>query len=220
MEAYEGDNADHYSRPALDGSRAGFFEANVNNLQNRPSHEMEATLLHEAVPGHHLQIARAQELGDLPRFRRAGGYTAYVEGWALYAESLGYEMGFYTDPYNHFGALVAEMLRACRLVLDTGLHSKGWTRDQAIRYFIDNGAGNDAFAAAEVDRYIVIPGQALGYKIGQLRIKSLRAKAKAALGERFDVRRFHNALLDDGALPLTVLEARIEEWIAGEKKRK
>ena len=219
MEAYEGDNADHYSRPALDGSRAGFFEANVNNLQNRPSHEMEATLLHEAVPGHHLQIARAQELRDLPRFRRAGGYTAYAEGWALYAESLGYEMGFYTDPYSHFGALMAEMLRACRLVLDTGLHSKGWTRDQAIRYFIDNGAGNDAFAAAEVDRYIVIPGQALGYKVGELRIKSLRAKAKAALGERFDVRRFHNAVLDDGALPLTVLERRIDDWITAEKNR-
>ena len=219
MEAYEGDNADHYSRPALDGSRAGFFEANVNNLQNRPSHEMEATLLHEAVPGHHLQIARAQELRDLPRFRRAGGYTAYAEGWALYAESLGYEMGFYTDPYSHFGALMAEMLRACRLVLDTGLHSKGWTRDQAIRYFIDNGAANDAFAAAEVDRYIVIPGQALGYKVGELRIKSLRAKAKAALGERFDVRRFHNAVLDDGALPLTVLERRIDDWITAEKNR-
>ena len=219
MEAYEGDNADHYSQPALDGSRAGFFEANVNNLENRPSHEMEATLLHEAVPGHHLQIARAQELKDLPKFRRAGGYVAYAEGWALYSESLGYEMGFYTDPYNRFGALMAEMLRACRLVLDTGLHSKGWTRDQAIRYFIDNGAGNDAFAAAEVDRYIVIPGQALGYKIGELQIKALRAKAKAELGARFDIRGFHNALLDDGALPLTVLRARIDEWIAMEKRR-
>ena len=214
MEAYEGDNADHYSQPALDGSRAGFFEANTNNLQNRPSHEMEATLLHEAVPGHHLQIARALELKDLPKFRRSGNYTAYAEGWALYAESLGYEMGFYTDPYNRFGALMSEMLRACRLVIDTGLHMKGWTREQGIRYFIDNGAGNDAFAAAEVDRYIVIPGQALGYKIGELRIKALRAKAKAALGERFDVRRFHNAILDDGALPLTVLEARVYDWIA------
>jgi uncharacterized protein (DUF885 family) len=218
MEAYEGDNADHYSQPALDGSRAGFFEANVNNLGNRPSHEMEATLLHEAVPGHHLQIARALELKDLPKFRRSGGYIAYAEGWALYAESLGYEMGFYTDPYSHFGALMAEMLRACRLVLDTGLHSKDWSREQAIRYFIDNGAGNDAFAAAEVDRYIVVPAQALGYKIGELEIKSLRAKAKDALGERFDIRRFHNALLDDGALPLTVLRARIDEWIAAERR--
>ena len=219
MEAYEGDNADHYSQPALDGSRAGFFDANVNNLENRPSHEMEATLLHEAVPGHHLQIARAQELKDLPKFRRSGGYIAYAEGWALYSESLGYEMGFYTDPYNRFGALMAEMLRACRLVLDTGLHSKGWTRDHAIRYFIDNGAGNDAFAAAEVDRYIVIPGQALGYKIGELQIKALRAKAKAELGARFDIRGFHNALLDDGALPLTVLRARIDEWIATQKRQ-
>ena len=217
MEAYEGDNSDHYSRPALDGSRAGFFEANVNNLPSRPSWEMESTLLHEAVPGHHLQIARAQELKDLPRFRRAGGYTAYVEGWALYAESLGYEMGFYTDPYNHFGTLVNEMLRAVRLVLDTGLHTKGWSRAQAIRYFVDNGAGNEDYAAAEVDRYIVIPGQALGYKIGELRIKALRAKAKAALGERFDVRGFHNAVLDDGALPLTVLERRIDDWIASRK---
>ena len=135
---YEGDNADHYSRPAIDGSRAGFFDANVNNLENRPSYEMEATLLHEAVPGHHLQIARAQELKDLPLFRRAGGYVAYGEGWGLYAESLGYEMGFYKDPYMRFGALWAEALRACRLVIDTGIHTKGWGREQSIRYMMDN----------------------------------------------------------------------------------
>jgi uncharacterized protein (DUF885 family) len=213
MDPYEGDNADHYSQPAMDGSRAGYFDANVNNLQNRPSHEMEATLLHEAVPGHHLQIARSLELGDLPLFRRAAGYNAYQEGWALYAESLGYEMGFYKDPYNHFGALSAEMLRACRLVIDTGLHSKGWEREPSIRYLVDNAGVKEAFAIAEVDRYIVWPGQALGYKIGELRIKALRAKAKAALGERFDVRHFHNAVLDDGAVPLTVLEGRIDEWI-------
>ena len=217
MDSYEGDNADHYSQGALDGSRAGYFDANVNNLQNRPSHEMEATLLHEAVPGHHLQIARALELGELPLFRRAGGYTAYQEGWALYAESLGYEMGFYKDPYNHFGALSAEMLRACRLVIDTGLHAKGWSREQSIRYLADNSGVKEAFAIAEVDRYIVWPGQALGYKIGELRIKALRARARAALGERFDVRHFHNALLDDGPLPLTVLESRIDEWIASRK---
>ena len=219
MEAYEGDNADHYSRPALDGSRAGFFEANVNNLESKPSHEMESVLLHEAVPGHHLQIARAQELKDLPRFRRTGGDTAYAEGWALYAESLGYEMGFYTDPYMRFGALAGEMLRACRLVIDTGLHSKGWTRDQSIRYLVENGGANADMAAAEVDRYIVIPGQALAYKIGELRIKALRARAHAALGDRFDVRRFHNAVLDDGALPLAVLERRIDEWIKAEAAR-
>jgi uncharacterized protein (DUF885 family) len=219
MEAYEGDNADHYSRGALDASRAGFFEANVNNLSNRPSHEMEWTLLHEAVPGHHLQVSRAQELEGLPVFRRAGFYTAYGEGWALYAESLGYEMGFYQDPYMHFGALAGEMLRACRLVIDTGLHSRGWTREQSIRYLMDNAGSNEGFATAEIDRYITWPGQALGYKIGELRIKSLRAKAKAALGERFDLRRFHNALLDDGALPLTVLDARIDEWIAASRSR-
>lgn len=214
MEAYEGDNSDHYSGPAMDGSRAGFFAANTNKLENRPSWEMEATLLHEAVPGHHLQIARAMELKDLPRFRRAGGYGAYSEGWALYAESLGYDMGFYKDPYQRFGRLSLEILRAVRLVIDTGLHARDWSREQAIAYFVDNGAGNADYAAAEVDRYIVLPAQALGYKIGELRIKALRDKARAALGSRFDLRRFHNAVLDDGALPLDVLEARIDQWIA------
>ena len=219
MDASEGDNADRYARGAIDGSRAGFFEANVNNLGKRPSHEMESVLLHEAVPGHHLQIARAQEIAGLPFFRRTAGYVSYSEGWALYAESLGYEMGMYKDPYQRFGALSAEMLRACRLVIDTGLHAKGWARDASIRYLVDNAGVHPDFAAAEIDRYIVIPGQALGYKIGELKIKALRAKAKAALGERFDVRRFHNAILDDGALPLTVLESRIDEWIANERKK-
>ena len=219
MDASEGDNADHYSEGALDGSRAGFFDANVNNLAKRPSHEMESTLLHEAVPGHHLQGARAQELVGLPTFRRAVAFfVAYAEGWALYAESLGYEMGFYKDPYQHYGALMGEMLRACRLVVDTGIHSLGWSREQAIEYLAGNSGVHPDFAAAEVDRYIVWPGQALGYKIGELKIKELRARAKAALGERFDVRRFHNALLDDGALPLTVLEARIDEWINAERR--
>jgi uncharacterized protein (DUF885 family) len=220
MDPSEGDNADHYSAGALDGSRAGFFEANVNNLGARPSSEMTAVLLHEAVPGHHLQIARAQEIQGLHVLRRISGYTAYSEGWGLYAESLGYEMGLYTDPYQHFGALAAEMLRACRLVIDTGIHSKGWTRQQSIDYLADNSGYKLGFVTAEVDRYIAVPAQALGYKIGELRFKALRAKASKALGERFDVRRFHNALLDDGALPLTVLEARIDEWIAREKARK
>jgi len=214
MQPYEGDNADHYSQPALDGSRAGFFEANTNNLKARPSHEMEATLLHEAVPGHHLQTARAMELANLPKFRRSTWFVAYGEGWALYAESLGFDMGFYTDPYSHFGRLSAEMLRACRLVIDTGLHSKGWKRDQSIKYLAENAGVHPDFATAEVDRYISWAGQALGYKVGELKIRQLRDKARAALGDRFDIRRFHNAVLDDGALPLTVLESRIDDWIA------
>ncbi len=220
MEAYEGDNFDHYVPGAMDGSRAGFFEANTNNLAKRPRYDMEWTLLHEAVPGHHLQIARANELQDLPKFRRAGNYTAYGEGWALYSESLGYEMGFYKDPYSRFGALAGEMLRACRLVVDTGLHAFGWTREQAIRYLADNSGLHESAAIAEIDRYIVWPGQALGYKIGELKIKELRSRAEKALGPRFDIRRFHNALLDDGPLPLTVLERRIDEWIDQERKKK
>ena len=220
MDPSEGDNFDHYSGGAIDGSRAGFFDANVNNLSKRPSHEMESTLLHEAVPGHHLQTARAQEIKGLPLFRRVGGYVAYGEGWALYAESLGSELGLYKDPYQLFGRLAAESLRACRLVVDTGLHSKGWTREMAIRYMVYNTGIHRDTVATEVDRYLVIPAQALGYKIGELKIKALRAKAKAALGEKFDLRRFHNALIDDGALPLTVLEARIEEWISNEGTKK
>jgi len=219
MQAYEGDNAEHYTAGALDGSRAGFFEANTNNLQRRATYDMEVVLLHEAVPGHHLQTARAQELKDLPRFRRSTWYTAYGEGWALYAESLGDEMGMYRDPYSKFGQLSAEMWRACRLVIDTGLHAFGWTREQSIRYLVDNAGIQESAAIAEVDRYILNPGQALGYKIGQLKIKALRSKAQQALGDKFDVRRFHNAVLDDGALPLTVLEARIDEWIALEKAK-
>jgi uncharacterized protein (DUF885 family) len=219
MEAYEGDNADHYSPGALDGSRAGFFEANVNNAEKKGWLDMESTLLHEAVPGHHLQNSRAQELEGLPTFRKTTWYVAYGEGWALYAESLGYEMGFYKDPYSHFGTLSNEMLRACRLVIDTGIHTMGWTRAQSIKYLAENTGMNMGFVEAEIDRYIVNPGQALGYKIGELKIKALRAKAKAALGDKFDLRRFHNAVLDDGALPLTVLEERIDEWIAAEKIR-
>ncbi|MFZ3321932.1 MAG: DUF885 domain-containing protein [Usitatibacter sp.] len=220
MEAYEGDNADHYSPGALDGSRAGFFDANVNNAEKKTWLDMESTLLHEAVPGHHLQNSRALEIEGLPQFRRTGWYVAYGEGWALYAESLGYEMGFYKDPYSHFGALENEMLRACRLVIDTGIHTMGWTRAQSIQYLGGNTGMNAGFVEAEVDRYIVMPGQALGYKIGELKIKALRAKARAALGERFDLRRFHNVILDDGALPLTILESRVDEWIAREKNRK
>jgi uncharacterized protein (DUF885 family) len=217
MEPNEGDNAEHYTRGALDGSRAGYCEANGNNLKTRPKYEMENTLLHEAVPGHHLQTARAQELKDLPRFRRATWFVAYGEGWALYAESLGDEMGMYRDPYSKFGQLSWEMVRACRLVIDTGIHELGWTREQGIECLTGNAGLTRSYAEAEVDRYIVDPGQALGYKIGELKIKELRAKAQQALGAKFDLRHFHNAILDDGALPLNILEARIDEWIALER---
>jgi len=219
MRPEEGDNAEHYTRGAADGSRAGYFEANVNSLSTRPKWHMETLLLHEAVPGHHLQIARAQEMRDLPDFRRNGFFVAYSEGWGLYAESLGYEMGFYTDPYAKFGNLSAEMHRAARLVVDTGIHAFGWTREQAITYLEDNAGLTHEFAVAEVDRYIVLPGQATSYKIGELRIKALRAKAQAELGDRFDLRRFHNALIDNGAVPLDVLDHLINEWIVAEREK-
>jgi uncharacterized protein (DUF885 family) len=216
-DASQGDNADHYVPSAGDGSRAGFFEANINNLKMRPKYDMEDLLLHEAVPGHHLQIARAQEIKGLPEFRKYTWLVAYGEGWALYAESLGDQMGFYKDPYSKFGQLSAEMWRACRLVVDTGMHAFGWSRQRAIDYMKEHALISDDYAVAEVDRYLVWPGQALGYKVGELKIKALRAKAHTALGDRFDIRHFHNALIDDGPLPLDVLEARIDEWIAAQK---
>ena len=219
MRPEEGDNAEHYIPGAEDGSRAGFFEANVNSLSRRPKWTMETLLLHEAVPGHHLQIARAQEMRNLPDFRRNEFFIGYGEGWALYAESLGYEMGFYADPYQKFGNLSSEMHRAARLVVDTGIHAFGWSRDQAIAYLVDNAALTPDFATAEADRYIVNPGQATAYKVGELKIKALRAKARAALGEKFDLRRFHNALIDNGAVPLDVLEEQIGDWVAAERKR-
>jgi prolyl oligopeptidase len=179
---------------------------------------MEALTLHEAVPGHHHQIAIAQEIEDLPWFRRFGGYGAFVEGWGLYAESLGEEMGFYRDPYSKFGQLTYEMWRAVRLVVDTGMHSLGWTRQQAIDYFIANSAKTEHDIVVEIDRYIVWPGQALGYKIGELKIKELRELATEELGESFDLRAFHDAVLGNGALPLSVLEAQIRDWIEARKQ--
>ncbi len=201
-------------RGASDGSRAGYFLVNTYQLDMRPKYEMEALTLHEAVPGHHLQIARAQELQHLPDFRRNASYTAYIEGWALYAESLGRIIGFYSDPYAKFGQLTYEMWRACRLVVDTGMHQFGWTRQQAIDYMRENTAKTEQDIAVEVDRYIVWPAQALAYKIGELKIKELRAMAESQLGDRFDLRAFHNAILDDGPLPLAILEKRMKEWIS------
>jgi uncharacterized protein (DUF885 family) len=206
-----------YYPGAADGSRAGYFLVNTYRLDMRPTFEMEALTLHEAVPGHHLQIARAQELRHLPDFRRNASYTAYVEGWALYAESLGSSMGFYADPYSRFGQLTYEMWRACRLVVDTGIHQFGWTRQQAIDYMQENTAKTEQDIAVEVDRYIVWPGQALAYKIGELKIRQLRAKAERELHSRFDLRAFHNALLDNGPLPLALLEREIEDWIEAQK---
>jgi len=209
----------YYQPSAADGSRAGLYMINTYKLDTRPKYEMEALTLHESVPGHHLQIARAQELKGLPDFRGNGGYTAYVEGWGLYAESLGSEMGFYSDPYSRFGQLTYEMWRACRLVVDTGMHAFGWNRQQAIDYMKENTAKTENDIIVEIDRYIVWPGQALAYKMGELKIKELRSKATKELGDRFDVRKFHNAVLDDGPLPLDLLENRINVWIAEQKRK-
>ena len=206
-----------YQPPSADGKRPGIFYVNTFNLKAQPIFGMETLSLHEAAPGHHFQIAIQQELATLPRFRRFNGYVAYAEGWALYAESLGKELGLFTDPYQWYGRLSDEMLRAMRLVVDTGLHAKGWSREQAIQYMRDNSSMAASDVEAEVERYIVWPGQALGYKVGQLRIGAMRARAEAALGSRFDIRQFHSQVLRDGSLPLAVLEAKIDRWIAAQK---
>jgi uncharacterized protein (DUF885 family) len=205
----------YYEPGAPSAGRPGNMYANTYKLDARPKWEMEALTLHEAVPGHHLQIALAQELQGLPEFRRNSSYTAFVEGWALYAESLGDEMGFYQDPYSKFGQLTYEMWRAVRLVVDTGLHSMGWTRQQAIDFFAANAAKTIQDITVEVDRYIVWPGQALGYKIGQLEIQALRARSEKRLGSAFDIRRFHDVVLGQGAVPLELLGRMVEEWRPG-----
>jgi uncharacterized protein (DUF885 family) len=209
----------YYGRPPGDGTRSGTYWVNVYDLKSRPTYEIEALASHEAVPGHHLQIALQQELADMPNFRRYGGVTAFVEGWALYSESLGKEVGFYRDPYSEFGRLSYEMWRACRLVVDTGMHAKGWTRQQAIDFMAANSALTMTNITNEVDRYIAWPGQALAYKTGQMKIRELRTQAERELGPRFDVRRFHDAVLGSGAVPLGVLEDNVRLWIAAEKAR-
>jgi uncharacterized protein (DUF885 family) len=206
-----------YNEGAPDGSRPGRINVNTSDPQSRKTITMESTAYHEGVPGHHMQLSIAQELTDLPQFRRQGGYTAFVEGWALYSEKLGKEVGFYQNPYNDYGRLQDEMLRAIRLVVDTGLHSKKWTRDQVVQFFHDHSAIDEVDVQSETDRYIVWPGQALGYKIGQLKITELREKARKELGDRFDIREFHDQVLGAGALPLDILERRIDGWIAMKK---
>lgn len=205
----------YYNRPAGDGTRAGFYFVNTSLLHTRPLYQLEALSLHEAVPGHHLQLALAQEL-DLPEFRKFGGQTVFIEGWGLYSERLGLEVGFYQTPLTNFGRLSYEMWRACRLVVDTGLHSKGWSRQQAIDYMEDNSGLSSNNIRSEVDRYISWPGQALAYKIGELKIRELRSKAETTLGNNFDVRKFHDKVLENGALPLSVLEEVVNDWIDSE----
>jgi uncharacterized protein (DUF885 family) len=213
------DAAENYTRPPLDGTRPGWFNANTLGYKTRPTWSHETLTAHEAVPGHHLQVARAIELGELPQFRRSSFYVAFGEGWATYAETLGFDLGLYRDPASRFGHYQGQIWRAARLVVDTGLHHLGWDRERAINYLVEQTGKERSFMASEVDRYTSQPGQALGYMVGQLKIIELRDRARAALGQRFDIRRFHMAVLDQGAVPLSVLEAQIEAWIASERNR-
>ncbi|AEL06510.1 DUF885 domain-containing protein [Xanthomonas campestris] len=206
-----------YMRPNPHDNTPGIFYVNTSNLPARPRWEGESLFLHEGVPGHHYQLGLQQQLTDLPKFRRFGGETAFIEGWGLYAESLGRELGLYQDPYNYYGYLQNALLRSIRLVVDTGLHSQGWTRAQAIDYMLQNSAVTREDAEAEVDRYLAIPGQALAYKVGEMKISQLREQAQRELGPRFDVRAFHTEVLKDGSVPLEILQDKVQRWIATQK---
>lgn len=203
-----------YNRPAADGSRPGIYYANLYDVESMPTYQMEALAYHEGIPGHHMQLAIQQELEEIPMFRKFGGYTVYSEGWGLYSEFIPKEMGFYSDPYSDFGRLAMELWRACRLVVDTGIHNKKWTREEGIKYYTDNTPNAEFDAIKMVERHIVMPGQATAYKIGMLKILELRKKAKDAMGEKFDIREFHEVVLSQGALPLNVLEDFVDEYIA------
>ena len=202
-----------YMAGTPDGSRPGVFYANAYDLSARPNWAMESLYLHEAIPGHHFQIMLQRENEELPRFRRFGGFTAFSEGWGLYAESLGKELGVYTDPYQYFGGLNAELWRSIRLVVDTGIHAKGWTRQQVLDFMYENSAVAEARAVSEAERFMAIPGQALAYKVGQLKMRAIRDKAEERLGDKFDVKAFHTQVLKDGAMPLSMLEAKIDRWV-------
>ena len=205
--------AQHYFPGTADGSRPGVFYAHLSDMKSMPTFSLEAIAYHEGVPGHHLQISIAQELTGIPKFRTQYGYTAYQEGWGLYSEALSKDMGFYKDPYSDFGRLSAEIWRAIRLVVDTGIHSKGWSEEQAVKYFLDNGPTPEGAVRSEIRRYIVWPGQATCYKIGMIKIQELRALAQKELGDTFTYAGFHDTVLGGGALPLPVLEARVRRWI-------
>ena len=206
-----------YQRPSEDGTRPGLYYANLYDMKSMPTYQMEALAYHEGIPGHHMQLSIQQELQGIPKFRRFGGYTAYIEGWGLYSEYLPKEFGFYSDPYSDFGRLAMELWRACRLVVDTGIHNKKWTRQQGINYYLDNTPNAELDAVKMVERHIVIPSQATAYKIGMLKIQELRANSQKALGNEFDIREYHDQVLKHGPLPLNALEAKINEWVETKK---
>jgi len=210
----------YYNQPAADGSRPGYYYVNLYRPEVRPKYEMEVLSVHEAVPGHHLQISLQMELEETPEIQKYIDFTAFTEGWGLYSESLGYELGLYKDPYSHFGALTYDMWRAVRLVVDTGMHYKGWTRQQAIDFFMSNAAKTETDIVNEIDRYISWPGQALAYKIGQLKMLELRRKCEGALGDDFDIKAFHDEMLGAGALPMEILETRMNRWLAEQLRQK